>query len=157
MCMSKHDQVLVVGNSRFGRIKIPTCIACDRPLLEKVRQESLVQADDSAQRRNFPLFGGGVGGASQSALEDPNSMASTLSLVSGTSPPKLRVRGRATKVKLPVARPTSSHGDATGVVSTLRGGLKMPRPGSSNNFSANQEEEQGMFPMVSMTRSLEEL
>jgi len=34
--LSKHDQVLVVGNSRFGRIKIPSCIACDRPLLNKV-------------------------------------------------------------------------------------------------------------------------
>jgi hypothetical protein len=140
MCMSKHDQVLVVGNSRFGRIKIPTCIACDRPLLEKVRQESVTQADDSAQRRNFAPFGGGVGGMGGGGqLEDPNSMASSLSLVSGTSPPKLRVRGRAAKVKLPVARPTSSHGDS-GVVSTLRGGLKIPRPGSSNNFSANQEE-----------------
>jgi Asp-tRNA(Asn)/Glu-tRNA(Gln) amidotransferase C subunit len=34
--MSKHDQVLIVGNSRFGRMKIPSCIACDRPLLDKV-------------------------------------------------------------------------------------------------------------------------
>jgi hypothetical protein len=38
--MSKHDQVLVIGNSRFGRVKIPSCIACDRPLLNKVRQEN---------------------------------------------------------------------------------------------------------------------
>lgn len=30
------SQVLVVGNSRLGRIKIPSCIACDRPLLDKV-------------------------------------------------------------------------------------------------------------------------
>ena len=37
MCMSKHDQVLLLGNSRLGRIKIPSCIACDRPLLDKVR------------------------------------------------------------------------------------------------------------------------
>ena len=36
MCMSKHDQVLLLGNSRLGRIKIPSCIACDRPLLDKV-------------------------------------------------------------------------------------------------------------------------
>ena len=36
--ISKHDQVLVIGNSRFGRLKIPSCIACDRPLLNKVRQ-----------------------------------------------------------------------------------------------------------------------
>jgi len=30
------SQVLVVGNSRLGRVKIPSCIACDRPLLDKV-------------------------------------------------------------------------------------------------------------------------
>ena len=36
IAMSKHDQVLVVGNSRLGRMKIPSCIACDRPLLTKV-------------------------------------------------------------------------------------------------------------------------
>ena len=30
-------QVLVVGNSRLGRVKIPSCIACDRPLIDKVR------------------------------------------------------------------------------------------------------------------------
>lgn len=27
---------MVPGQSRLGRIKIPTCIACDRPLLNKV-------------------------------------------------------------------------------------------------------------------------
>jgi hypothetical protein len=36
MFMTKHNQVLVAGNSRLGRVKVPTCIACDRPLLEKV-------------------------------------------------------------------------------------------------------------------------
>lgn len=33
-------QVLTVGNSRLGRIKIPTCIACDRPLIDKVSLET---------------------------------------------------------------------------------------------------------------------
>jgi hypothetical protein len=36
------SQILVVGNSRLGRLKIPTCIACDRPLIEKVRVNSLL-------------------------------------------------------------------------------------------------------------------
>lgn len=35
--MTRHNQVLVAGNSRLGRVKIPTCIACDRPLLEKTK------------------------------------------------------------------------------------------------------------------------
>jgi hypothetical protein len=45
MFMSKHNQVLVVGNSRLGRVKIPSCIACDRPLIEKVRLDTVVSKD----------------------------------------------------------------------------------------------------------------
>jgi hypothetical protein len=29
-----------VGNSRLGRVKIPSCLACDRPLIDKVRLDS---------------------------------------------------------------------------------------------------------------------
>ena len=29
-------KVLVLGSTLFGKVKIPSCIACDRPLLEKV-------------------------------------------------------------------------------------------------------------------------
>eukprot|EP01038_Epipyxis_sp_PR26KG_P007327 gene7327-9985_t len=39
MFMSKHNQILVVGNSRLGRQKIPSCIACDRPLLDKQKSD----------------------------------------------------------------------------------------------------------------------
>lgn len=127
MCMSKHDQVLVVSHSRFGAIKIPTCIACDRPLLDKVRRDNVIQPDDVSQRRNFPAFGG----ASQ--LEDAmGSMQSSLSLggVSGTSPPRLKVRGKGTgAIRLPAPRGETkilrpnSQGEANMV---MRGGLKMP-------------------------------
>lgn len=41
LCISKHEQVIVTGNTRIGRTKIPSCIACDRPLLEKVRQDKV--------------------------------------------------------------------------------------------------------------------
>lgn len=44
MFLTKYNQVLVVGNSRLGRVKIPTCIACDRPLLEKTKLDSVVQS-----------------------------------------------------------------------------------------------------------------
>jgi len=47
MFMTKHNQVLTIGNSRLGRIKIPSCIACDRPLLEK----SSVVGDQQAQQQ----------------------------------------------------------------------------------------------------------
>ena len=31
----------MVGNSRLGRVKIPSCLACDRPLIDKVRSCAL--------------------------------------------------------------------------------------------------------------------
>lgn len=39
MWLSKYDQVFVIGSSRLGRVKIPTCIACDRPLLRKAKND----------------------------------------------------------------------------------------------------------------------
>ena len=40
VALSKHDQILIPSASRLGRIKanIPTCVACDRPLRSKQRQ-----------------------------------------------------------------------------------------------------------------------
>lgn len=59
LCMSKHDQVLIAGNTKLGRLKIPSCIACDRPLLEKVRQDSLYNdlQDDSMTKSFVQYFG----------------------------------------------------------------------------------------------------
>jgi hypothetical protein len=36
LAMSKHDQVVAVNATCLGRIKLPTCIACDRPMGTKV-------------------------------------------------------------------------------------------------------------------------
>jgi len=49
LCMSKHDQVLIAGNSRLGKIKIPCCIACDRPLVERVRQDTFSRGNDDSR------------------------------------------------------------------------------------------------------------
>jgi len=66
LCISKHEQVVVTGNTRVGRVKIPSCIACDRPLLEKVRQDRvkdplLQAAYDSMHRQptagNSSMYG----------------------------------------------------------------------------------------------------
>ena len=35
--VSKYDQILVTGNTRFGRLKQPACVACDRPLRNRYR------------------------------------------------------------------------------------------------------------------------
>jgi len=51
MFMTKHNQVLTVGNSRLGRIKIPTCIACDRPLIDKVSLETAAGHSSAAGGR----------------------------------------------------------------------------------------------------------
>ena len=127
LCMSKHDQVLVVTNTRVGAIKIPTCIACDRPLLDKVRRDNIQQPDDVAQRRNFAAFGGG------SQIEDQmGSMQSSLSLggVSGTSPPRLKVRGKGTgsiKLPSPMSEPKIPRPNSQGTSNpVMRSGLKMP-------------------------------
>ena len=135
LCMSKHDQVLVVGNSRFGRMKIPTCIACDRPLVDKVRQERNVPADNGAQRDfpGFPQFGQG------GSIDD-----STLSggALMGSPVPKNKTRGKQS-VKLPraqqekILRPNSSQGAAE--ASTMRGGMRAPRPGQSD-YTSNQSD-----------------
>lgn len=137
LCMSKHDQVLVVGNSRFGRMKIPTCIACDRPLVDKVRQERVVPPDNGPQRDfpAFPQFGQG------GSIDD-----STLSggALVGSPVPKNKTRGSSKQsVKLPraqqeiVQRPNSSHGGAE--ANAMRGGMKAPRPGHSG-YTSNQNE-----------------
>lgn len=127
MCMSKHDQVLVVSNTRFGGIKIPTCIACDRPLLDKVKRDNLVQPEDISQRRSFPGFG------SHSQVEEMPS-ALTMSGVSGTAPPRNKVRGKggsgairlpAPKSEAKIARP-SSQGEAAQINPAMRNGLRMP-------------------------------
>ena len=41
VALSKHEQILIPSESRLGRIKanIPTCVACDRPLRSKQRQD----------------------------------------------------------------------------------------------------------------------
>lgn len=66
--LSKHDQVLVPTYSRAGRVKIPSCIACDRPLLEKVRQD-MVTRSEIAHRGSIAPFGSMV-------LESPSQMLS---------------------------------------------------------------------------------
>jgi hypothetical protein len=56
LSLSKHDQVLLPTQTRAGRVKIPSCIACDRPLLEKVRQD-LVSRSEIVERGVIKPFG----------------------------------------------------------------------------------------------------
>lgn len=37
--LSKHEQIIVSSDpTRIGRTRLPTCVACDRPLRNKARQ-----------------------------------------------------------------------------------------------------------------------
>ena len=50
VALSKHDQVLLTGHSRVGRVQLPTCIACDRPLVDKVRARDMNQANRAGKQ-----------------------------------------------------------------------------------------------------------
>jgi len=38
VALTQFEQVLVMGHTRMGKVSIPTCVACDRPLMEKMRK-----------------------------------------------------------------------------------------------------------------------
>ncbi len=76
--------MLVVGNSRLGRVKIPTCIACDRPLLQKVQLESVAGSGSIAFS---PTKGGSF--LEGSDCEDPASQTIQSAIVEGTSFPSI--------------------------------------------------------------------
>jgi hypothetical protein len=59
MAMSKHDQVLITGHSRLGRVQLPTCIACDRPLAAKKRFRDMDGEEGAQQVPAKPLHNGG--------------------------------------------------------------------------------------------------
>ena len=54
--MSKHDQILLIGSSSLGRLKIPTCIACDRPLADKVKRSDIYVTTDTPNLMKYPFF-----------------------------------------------------------------------------------------------------
>lgn len=53
LAISKYDQVLTTGHTRLGRVSVPSCIACDRPLLTKAPR-----GNDNNSNNNTG-FGGG--------------------------------------------------------------------------------------------------
>lgn len=150
LCMSKHDQVLIVGNSRGSRIKIPTCIACDRPLLDKVRQEQ-VMGPDGGGHKDFPAFGDGPRPMDTNEESQPEAFDG----VAGSPPPRTKRGGKNRLNSTPskVGRPNSSHGGAD--ASTLRASLKIPRPGVSGNagFGKADERADAMFPELRGSQS----
>lgn len=46
----------MTGNSRMGRVSLPSCIACDRPLIEKVRRDQYVDFPGVGARPSTTSF-----------------------------------------------------------------------------------------------------
>jgi uncharacterized coiled-coil protein SlyX len=168
MCMSKHDQVLVLGQTRFGRVKIPSCVACDRPLLDKVRQADTMTVPDERSTMSMSRYAmmGSAGSPGYSSADEaalglgspvsyptiPHSKATPSQLKAlrvpggkgGTA--ALGSMGHRGKGSRMGARPPSSSGPAEGDASPyiLRGGFKMPRNAHSahpaNHLESNSFE-----------------
>ena len=63
-------QIIATGSSRLGRLKIPSCIACDRPLVSKVGRDSISSAA-GGNRLKTPVSNGIGGGGSWSSQTAP--------------------------------------------------------------------------------------
>ena len=68
LAISKFDQVLTTGHTRLGRVSLPSCIACDRPLLAKAPRQ---QANDNANAVGGGGGSGYPGGSSQYTNKAP--------------------------------------------------------------------------------------
>lgn len=67
VAISKYDQVLTTGHTRLGRVSVPSCIACDRPLLAKAPRQP--HTDNNTGGNS--LANGFAGGSSQYTNKSP--------------------------------------------------------------------------------------
>lgn len=135
--MSKHDQVLVVGNSRFGRLKIPSCIACDRPLLNKVRQADssnaiIIPRSDMGNVKPMNLMRAPIDQHDELLLQE--SSTGSMKSITGSKLEK--------SVRMPSLSITKSQKMSTSQPNLMmRSGLKVPK--SSNAAPMDEETSLG--------------
>ena len=116
--MSKHDQVLIVGGSRYGNIKIPTCIACDRPLLNKVREFN--------SKEDIRIPREATGG-----VKPFHKLPKPTALIEDESPPSSKPGTGALTSKEPLShRPLVSTKQMSQTAHIMKSGFKMPKPNS---------------------------
>jgi len=143
LCMSKHDQVLLLGNSRLGRIKIPSCIACDRPLLDKVRLDTTSALGGvnggggnnnnfhapGAFRDMFPQQPPSSSSSSPGRGQTRHQLLSaSMDFDAQSSLPNLYpMKGRGAS-EFPLLMDAGSRSGSAGDAFVMRGGFKMPRP-----------------------------
>lgn len=124
LAMSKFDQVMVPGQSRLGRIKIPTCIACDRPLLNKVRSDTSTRIE-SVSRGSYQPYHSSV--LDQSTLTASRSTLLEVEATPEYSSPKRR---NDATIRLPTTKKDSGKDKGAFI---MRGGFKMPKQGGDED------------------------
>lgn len=150
--MSKHDQVLIMGSSSFGRVKIPVCIACDRPLLEKGRQDTMQRAEvtDFPARFEDPSTSSSYGNSNGDSHSNDMGIGRGGGGGGGRNN-RTTIKKNSSPLKLPNALlDRNSSSDISNAAYVLRGGFKMPRPATSNIQEGNNTG-------ISMSNSLPEL
>ena len=134
------EQILVAGHTRIGRIKIPTCIACDRPLVDKVRRDQYVDVPSTLRpaMTAFAPEDKGVqeqrrGLRSRAGMEESSrwGSAGSLPIVLSRSKDGSGIYGKslAHHPGTSLSSPSSLEGESEAPY-ILRGGFKMPLPGS---------------------------
>ncbi|CAM9312384.1 unnamed protein product, partial [Chrysoparadoxa australica] len=156
-------QVLITGNSRFGRVRaLPSCVACDRPLRDKGRSRDTTAGAAAADLGRVaeglrprsaarPLEGraaGGGGGGGKAtaparvgmpagALREDSSHASSFRQDYDTATGPTTAGGV-------VRRDGSGGGSGKEGQYVLRSGFKMPRQGSAAAMEHSQSHDQGV-------------
>ena len=144
LCMTKHNQVLNIGSSRLGRIKIPTCIACDRPLVEKARTDVIAKSNNDVLLRASlaPDDEDSTGPQSQGQIKRMNRPQSTRG-----------AQGSGSMLKLPspsTGRPTTAVGDKDMSLSvgTHNNSSVVLKPASKTGRSNNNVEVSKSYSML---------
>merc|ERR1711916_16221 len=133
--MSKHDQVLIVGGSKYGKIKIPCCIACDRPLLNKVREMN------AANEVKIPRSE--TGGVKIFNNQKPTKIITKIKeeeeeiVTAREKPGTGSVRANAPLVHRPIVSSGKSPMSQTAYV--MRSGFKMPKPNMECTGPGNEQ------------------
>lgn len=137
LAISKYDQVVTTGYSRLGRIKIPACIACDRPLISRGRQDTSRNNDSidmnaSNSRRGLQSL------SMNNSLDNSSLLENSILTKSGndevfrhvlTESQELRLSKTANVCLPSTGTDAMKLSNKAGYV--LRGGFKMPRHAAS--------------------------
>lgn len=133
--MSKHDQVLIVGGSRYGKIKIPCCIACDRPLLNKIRE---VNASNEVKIPRSDTGGVKIFN-NQKAPKINTKIKEEQQLTARDKPGTGPIRDNAPLVHRPIVSSGKSPMAQTQTTYVMRSGFKMPKPNMEVTGPGNEQ------------------